>query len=484
MSTRSSQSARVSRRLLVGSSLAGAALLPLGSGRRASARPAGATVPALSRRQETVASPAGWRTWYLTSPDELRPATPGAPTQTEIDELLALQADRTTESSAVAARWGTGSALFPWSNMAGALCDEFGIVGMPQGRFMAHLHTALHDAAVAAWDAQVAYARPSPGATSEEITPLAGVDPSRPSFPSEHAAAAGAAAVVLAALLPDAASGRFDALATEAAESRLAAGAAFRSDIAAGLVLGRAIGERATARTKSDGSAERWDPATMPAGPGIWKPTPSGFVETPVAPLAGSWQPWVMTSGDQFRPAPPPEYGSPAWQAELTTVQEIAANRSFEQSRAAAWWGDGSPFGFVNDWIHELVAKEDVDLPHAARILADAHVAIADTAIAVWDAKYTWWTSRPITEDPTLQTVIPTPPYPAYPSGYSAFMGAGTTVIGRYFPDVADEMADRAWEAAASRAWAGIHYVIDDDTGLAMGRRIGRLVCALPGTTA
>jgi hypothetical protein len=43
-------------------------------------------------------------------------------------------------------------------------------------------------------------------------------------------------------------------------------------------------------------------------------------------------------------------------------------------------------------------------------------------------------------------------------------------------------MSDRAWEAAASRGWAGIHYVIDDDIGLTMGRQVGRLVCALART--
>ena len=74
---------------------------------------------------------------------------------------------------------------------------------MPLGRVMAIVHTALHDAAIAAWDAQVAHARPSPGATSDKITPAAGVDPDQPSFPSEHAAVAGAAAAVLAYLLEE-----------------------------------------------------------------------------------------------------------------------------------------------------------------------------------------------------------------------------------------------------------------------------------------
>jgi membrane-associated phospholipid phosphatase len=203
------------------------------------------------------------------------------------------------------------------------------------------------------------------------------------------------------------------------------------------------------------------------------------MVETPVAPLAGSWQSWVTTSNDQFRPAPPPEYGTPAWQSELETVQELAATRSFEQERAAAWWGSNSPWELTNNWVWELIQRDGLDSPHAARIVADMYAAMADAMLAVWDAKYTWWTSRPITEDPTLQTVVPTPPYPAYPSGYSAAMGSGTTVIGHYFPEVADDMASRAWEAAASRAWAGIHYVHDDDVGLAMGRQVGRLVSSL-----
>ncbi len=125
-----------------------------------------------------------------------------------------------------------------------------------------------------------------------------------------------------------------------------------------------------------------------------------------------------------------------------------------------------------------------MDEPHAAQILADIHVAMADALIAVWDAKYTWWTARPITDDPELATVLSPPPYPAYPSGYSGAIGAGSTVIGHYFPEMADEMANRAWEAAASRGWGGIHYVIDDDIALTMGRQVGRLVCALPGANA
>ena len=477
MSRLSNPSPRISRRLLVGSSLASAALVPFVSNHRAVTQPVAAR---LAWRQDATPPPTSWRTWYLTSPDELRPAAPGAPTQAEIDEVVAAQAAASEKTAAAIADWGGGPAVIAWSRLAEEVSAEFNIGGMAHGRFLAIYHTALHDAVIASLDAQEAIARPSPGATSDTITPAAGVDPDRPSFPSEHAAVAGAAATVLAYLLPDAAADRFDALAAEAAESRIAAGAAFRSDIDAGLALGQAIGEKAVARAKADGADAKWDPATMPTGPGFWQPTPPDFVETPVAPMAGSRKPWVLTSGDQIRPAPPPEYGSPVWQAELRMVQELAANLSFEQERAALWWGNASSPALNNGWALELIGKAGVGSPQAAQILADTHVAIADALIAVWDAKYTWWTSRPVTEAPDLKPLLAAPPYPAYPSGYSGVMGAGTTVIGHYFPEVADEMADRAWEAAASRAWAGLHYVIDDDVALTMGRQVGRLVCALP----
>ncbi len=217
----------------------------------------------------------------LTSADELRPPAPSEPTQAEIDEVIAAQAAPTEEVTAAIERWGEGPAILPWSKLAVELIIEFDIGGFPQSRFMAIYHTALHDAVIAAWDAQVAYGRPSPAASSDLVTPAAGVDPSQPSFPSEHAAVAGAAATVLTYLLPDAEAGRFDALAQEAAESRVAAGAAFRSDVEAGLALGQAVGEKAVTRAQGDGSDAQWDPADQPTGPGYWQPTPPGMVETP-----------------------------------------------------------------------------------------------------------------------------------------------------------------------------------------------------------
>jgi hypothetical protein len=51
-------------------------------------------------------------------------------------------------------------------------------------------------------------------------------------------------------------------------------------------------------------------------------------------------------------------------------------------------------------------------------------------------------------------------------------------VLAHFFPEAADDLVARAAEAAASRAWAGIHYVVDA-AGLAMGRQIGRLAVSV-----
>ena len=72
----------------------------------------------LTRWQETASSPDGWRTWYLTSPDELRPKAPSAPTQAEIDEVVAAQAAPSDEMAAAITRWGSGLALVAWSRLA------------------------------------------------------------------------------------------------------------------------------------------------------------------------------------------------------------------------------------------------------------------------------------------------------------------------------------------------------------------------------
>jgi membrane-associated phospholipid phosphatase len=452
-------SLHLSRRALVGTGLATAALWRLG------------TAPALAARQDAISDPTTWHTWLLTSANELRPAAPSDPTSTEVAELLDYQSTRTDQTATDVAKWGSEAAVLPWDDLAAEVGVDI--------RGYALLRAALSDAVLAARDAQNAYHRDAPATADPRLTPMKGVATDRPSFPSEHAAVAGAASTVLAYLFPDEPADRFPTLAEEAASSRLWAGANYRSDIEAGLALGQAVGERAVARGKADGSDATWDGTGRPMGPGSWVPTPPEFVYPPEDPLGGRRQTWVLASGDAIRPAAPPAYDSSLWRAELGAVQQATAERTLEQERIIDYWRAKGPIGAFTGAARELMARERYDLPHTAYALAMVGVAMDDAVIAVWDAKYTWWTERPITADPDLAVYIPTPAYPSYPSGFSAVCGAAASVLADLFPAAAFDLLTAAAEGAAQRAWSGIHFVLDDDVGSMMGRQVGRLVAEI-----
>jgi membrane-associated phospholipid phosphatase len=157
-------------------------------------------------------------------------------------------------------------------------------------------------------------------------------------------------------------------------------------------------------------------------------------------------------------------------------VQEATANRTLEQVRIIEYWDAKGPFGAFTDYALNLIERDGLDDAHAARVLALMSVAQADAVVAVWDAKYTYWTVRPITVDPDLDMFLPNPPYPSFPSGFSAFAGAAAVVLAHLFPRAEVDLLAAAAEAAAQRCWSGIHYPLDDDIGLLMGYQVGRLV--------
>jgi membrane-associated phospholipid phosphatase len=438
---------------------------------------AGAAARALATE---ATAPAGSRTWLLDAADELRPADPGRPSTGELDEVIELQSRQTAETAAAIAKWADGPAVLPWTGIALDLVRMHRLNPVRAARAFALLHAALHDSVLAVWDARTAYPRLAPSQADGQILSFGDEAALSSSFPSEHAAVAATAAAVLAYLFPTESADGLSALADEAAESRLWAGAAYRSDIDAGIAIGRAVGERAVARGKSDGADAKWDGSDRPATEGSWQPTPPEFRQTPVDPLAGTWATWVLPSGDAYRPSAPPAYGSAAWQAELVAVQEAVARRTPEQAELVRRWAGGpgtvTPGGIWVEIARDLIIREGLDSVHAARVLALTSVAIADAFACCWDAKYTYWTARPITADPDLDVMIATPPFPSYTSGHATASTAAATILAHLFPTDQDNLLAQAAEATNTRLWAGIHFPIDCEVGATGGGMVGRLV--------
>jgi PAP2 superfamily len=305
-------------------------------------------------------------------------------------------------------------------------------------RALAHLSTAMHLAAL-------------PGESGQDD------------------AVAGAASTVVAHFYPDEAAG-IQALADRLADVESKAFAA-----------GRLAGRLLIARARSDGADAVWT-GTVPQGPGYWVPTPPAYIYPPLEPLAGTWRTWNLRSGSEFRPGPPPEYGSAQFLAETNEVYEVSQNLTDAQKRIAEFWADGAgtvtPPGHWNSIAIELVPAGWSTL-REAQLFATLNTAQADAFIACWDAKYAYWSLRPVTAirqlglDPNWLSYIATPPFPSYVSGHSTTSGAASTVLAGSFPDRARELGAIAEEAAISRIYGGIHFRSDNEAGLDLGRRVG-----------
>jgi membrane-associated phospholipid phosphatase len=430
-----------------------------------------------------------WKTWVLDSGSQLRLPQPpdDAATSVEMDELKMVAARRDGAALDQIAYWDAGSPGYRWNEIACAAGLK-GIAGIRNYRALALLNVAIYDATVAAWDTKYAYNRPRPAERDPSFT-TALASPASPSYPSEHAVTAGAASAVLAYLLPNDAQ-LFASLADEAAMSRMLAGVQYRSDVTAGLELGRAVAARVIEWAGADGTDAKWT-GSVPTGPGYWQG------DNPAEPLAGTWKTWAITSGSQFRPGPPPAYDSEQMAAEIAEFK--GHDRTANLNRVTLFWAhdpSGRPAGSqistnqaalnwapLNSllWGSELNQKLfeyrlDANPPRAARAYALTSIACYDAAVACWDGKYAYWAPRPIHVDPTVTPLFTTPLHPSYPSGHSTVVGATSTVLGHLFPRTAESFKLNAEEVASSRMWAGIHFRSDNETGLALGRSVAQVV--------
>ncbi len=453
------------RRVLTMSAGLGAAAL--------GARTGPSMMQAAAAQQQPVAPLPTGHTWLLEASDALRPAAPGEATTAEIDELLDFQADLSDEMVEVIDRWAGRQAVLPWLEIMAELAGDTFPSALLDVRAQALLRTAMNDAIVAALDAQSAHGRPLPADRDDRIAPVDGPFPAMSSYPSLHASVAGAASTVLAYLLPEVSADGIFELANEAAESRLWAGANYRSDIEAGLALGQAIGQLAVEYGQADGTDAQWDGEGWPEGDGLYQRTPPNFAD-PVAPHAGTWKTWVLPSGDALRPAPFPEYDSPQWRAELATVQRLTEQRTLAQERIIDYWLSQGPHDFYTTYAKNLIERERLGEAETAAVLSTVSVATFDAFVAVWDAKFHYWIARPSTMDPEINLYIPNPPYPSYPGGFAAACASGAGVLAAIFPAVADDLFATAEEGAMLRAWCGIHYVLDNDVALLIGGQVAR----------
>ena len=383
-------------------------------------------------------------------------------------ELAAIVAARSDADIARARWWSVGGSGHRWNEIAvDAMLDDF--VTLPlAARHLALVHAAIDDAVAVAWANKRAFQPQRPPAALAAWPMAAGA-----SYPSDHAAAASAAAEVLAYLLPERAAA-FATKADEAMRSRLVAGAEYPRDVAAGREIGRQVAALAIARGRADGSDAKWS-GSVPPGDGRWRG------ESPIAPMAASWRTWVLDRPDEFRSPAPPAFDSERTRADLAELKSF--KRTPRTNHRATYWevfGGARAHALWNETARlKLLEYADAfDTQSSARVLAALNIAFADAAVACWDAKYAYWYIRPSQLDPDLKPLFAPPNHPSFPAAHGCLSTAAATVLASAFPADRERLLALGTEAAEARIWAGIHYRFDIDAGQELGRRVAEKVIA------
>jgi hypothetical protein len=273
-----------------------------------------------------------------------------------------------------------------------------------------------------------------------------------------------------------------------------------------GLILGRKAAAEILELRHDDGSA----------APDTYRPLTQPGQYVPTAPVVsagvGAWTPWVMASGSQFRPGPPPSLMSATWTRDVNEIREIGGLdsklRTAEQTTVARFWFVTGARAW-NPMVAQLAAAKHMDLLDCARLFALTSLAGVDAYIAVFDAKYHYNFWRPVTAirnaDQTGNPATPresgwqplgeTPMHPEYPCAHCITSSAVAAVIRGVVGEdigtltltsVSAPGVTRSWtrlddytnEVANARTWAGFHYRFSSEAGKDMGRKIGELTVA------
>lgn len=275
----------------------------------------------------------------------------------------------------------------------------------------------------------------------------------------------------------------------------------------AGIAAGESAAMAMIAQRANDGAATPVQYAPM-TGIGYWQPTFPTFATAALLNW-GRLTPFGIARPDQFRPKPPPSLTSQRYTRDYNEVADVGDVLSTETERpqdrinVARYAAMVSPTELWNGVTAQLSAAGKLSLAENARLFALVNMAVADAAIAVFEAKYFYHLWRPVTairmgeldgnpRTPNRSSFTPfitTPPYPSYPSGYGGLSNAARSMLERIFgrgrhaitvstpalPGVTFRYTNLRHitdDVADARIYAGIHFRFDQEEAETLAERI------------
>ncbi len=347
------------------------------------------------------------------------------------------------------------------------------------------VHTAIYEAV----NAIAGYPFEPYGVTPDVTTPA-----------SPEAAAATAAHDILVALFPpqqadlDAKYAASLALLPDGPEKTN--GIAVGQQSAAGILALR-VNDRRTATV----------PYTPGSGPGVWIPTPPGFLPA-AAPQFAIIVPWTLKHPAQFRAPGPPSLTSQRWARAYNEVKTLGratgSTRTPQQTDIGLFWTDHALAQWSRAW-RGISTSAGLSLEENARPFALPKTGGTSAAIAGLDSKYHYTFWRPVTAIPAGDTdgnpttapdsawlpLAVTPNHPEYPSSHTCASSAITSTLQAFFKtDNFDFTIDstipsllqpvRSYsrfsqaidEIAEARIYGGMHYRFSTEDGVTIGKQV------------
>jgi hypothetical protein len=280
--------------------------------------------------------------------------------------------------------------------------------------------------------------------------------------------------------------------------------------IRSGLGFGARVAADILAWRSTDGFEQEPPPYLGGTNIGQWRPTPPDFRPGALPQLATS-VPWSIQSPNQFRPDGQRSLTSDEYAAAFNEVKKmgsaINSPRTPDQTLLALFWAGNTP-AFWNRIAGSVISDHPrMSMIWEARLLALLNIAMADAAIACWDAKYTYQFWRPITaitladHDGNPDTNVDlswtpllggTPAHPEYVSGHSTISASAARVLAHFFGNntafrIDSEKVPGIWRSFPSfsqavleindaRVFAGIHFRTSCLDGNQLGIKVARFV--------
>jgi hypothetical protein len=209
---------------------------------------------------------------------------------------------------------------------------------------------------------------------------------------------------------------------------------------------------------------------TAPTGPCF-------FIGTnPVGSYTLYWD-YLAADTDDIEVPAPPECGSQEDIDEIEQVKDSLGDLTAQHLADAYAWDYSENVTLLFAKVaHEYLDDENASVERAATVRMVLFTAVADGFTAAWKAKYTFWTARPEQRDPTIDPVLPTPNFPAYPSGHSSLSGSSYAVLKYFYPSKEHDLHEMAITNRDAREWSGVHFRVDDIEGMELGEDVGESV--------